>query len=88
MIDWRMAAESIHNLVRGLTHPYVGAHFVYHDNVVKVWRTEVVNNAPLNLEPGKILAMNGDGVLVKAGMGAIRLCDFTPKIELQVGDYL
>ena len=88
MIDWRMTAESIHNLVRGLTHPYVGAHFVYHENIVKVWRTAVVKNAPLNLEPGKILAINNDGVLVKAGMGAIRLCDFTPKIDLQVGDYL
>ena len=88
MIDWRMTAESIHNLVRGLTHPYVGAHFVYHEKIVKVWRTAVANNAPLNLEPGKILAINNDGVLVKAGMEAIRLYDSTPKIDLQVGDYL
>jgi methionyl-tRNA formyltransferase len=27
-IDWRMSAQSIHNLVRGLTTPYVGAHFL------------------------------------------------------------
>ena len=26
-IDWRMSAKSIHNLVRGLTKPYNGAHF-------------------------------------------------------------
>jgi methionyl-tRNA formyltransferase len=28
-IDWRMSSRSIHNLVRGLSKPYVGAHFVY-----------------------------------------------------------
>jgi len=28
-IDWRMSAENIHNFVRGLTKPYVGAHFEY-----------------------------------------------------------
>ncbi len=87
-IDWRMAAESIHNLVRGLTHPYVGAHFVRRDDVIKVWRTEVVNSAPLNLEPGKILNVDTDGILVKVGVGAIRLCEISPKIDLHVGDYL
>ena len=28
VIDWRMSAQSIHNLVRGLSKPYVGAHFL------------------------------------------------------------
>jgi methionyl-tRNA formyltransferase len=88
IIDWRMAAESIHNLVRGLTHPYVGAHFVHRDNIVKVWRTEVVNNVSSNLEPGKVLAVDGDGVIIKAGVGAIRLCEITPEIDLHVGTYL
>ena len=27
LIDWRMSAESIHNLIRGLTKPYFGAEF-------------------------------------------------------------
>ena len=26
-VDWRMSAETIHNLILGLTKPYVGAHF-------------------------------------------------------------
>lgn len=88
IIDWRMAAESIHNLVRALTRPYVGAHFVYRGNIVKVWRTEVVNNAPSNLEPGKILAVNRKGVLVKAGIGAIWLHEIEPTIVFPAGDYL
>jgi len=83
-----MAAESIHGLVHGLTHAYVAAHFVCHNNVVKVWRTEVANKAPLNVEPGKILNINSDGMLFGLGIGAIGLCDITLEIDLNVGAYL
>ena len=88
IIDWRMAAESIHNLVRGLTHPYVGAHFIHRECTVKVWKTEVEHSAPLNLEPGRVLGINSNGILVKAGVGAIRLCETTPEINMNTGDYL
>jgi methionyl-tRNA formyltransferase len=89
IIDWRMSAESIHNLVRGLTHPYVGAHFVHRDNIFKVWRTHVESDAPSNIEPGKVLSITNEGLLVKTGIGAIRLCDTTPNFSLvSVGDYL
>ena len=27
-IDWRMSSESIDNLIKALTHPYIGAHFL------------------------------------------------------------
>lgn len=88
LIDWRMAATSIHNLVRGLSRPYVGAHFVYGNQIVKVWRTEVVHNDSLNLEPGKVLLTDDSGILVKAGTDAIRLCEIDPSIYVNVGDYL
>lgn len=88
IIDWRMSAESIHNLVRGLTHPYIGAHFVYMDDIVKVWKTAVVDDAPQNIEPGKVLRVESDGVVIKAGVGAIRLCELSPSIALHVGSYL
>jgi methionyl-tRNA formyltransferase len=87
-IDWRMAAEGIHNLVRGLTRPYVGAHFDYAEQQIKVWKTEVHLDAPLNLEPGKVLAVDNSAVLIKTGFGAIRLLDYAPKIQLKLGEYL
>ena len=83
-----MAACSIHDLVRALTHPYVGAHFLYRGEVIKVWKTEVCSDVPSNLEPGKVLLINDDGILVKTGIGAIRLCESVPLIQLSVGDYL
>jgi methionyl-tRNA formyltransferase len=87
-IDWRMTADAIHNLVRGLTRPYVGAHFVHQGAAIKVWRTEVEPDAPMNFEPGKVLTVDAAGALVKAGSGAIRLCDFEPRIKLKPGEYL
>lgn len=87
-IDWRMAAETIHNLVRGLTRPYVAAYFDYEKQPIKVWRTVVETDAPANLEPGKVLSVDGDGIVVKAGTGAIRLLDYEPRLHLQAGEYL
>jgi len=87
-IDWRMAAENIHNLVRGLARPYVGAHFDYEKQPIKVWKTVIESDAPANLEPGKILFVDADGIVVKAGIGAIRLLDYEPRLDLKTGEYL
>ena len=88
LIDWRMSASSIYNLVRALTHPYVGAHFLLHGELIKVWRVEVVSNVLPNIEPGKVLSTDHVGVVVKAGMEAIRLIDVSPDVNLRAGDYL
>lgn len=87
-IDWRMSAESIHNLVRAISKPYVGAHFVYMGNQYKVWNTKIELNVPPNLEPGKILKIDSCGILVKAGVGGIWLLDVRPDIIISEGQYL
>jgi methionyl-tRNA formyltransferase len=83
-----MAAESIHTLVRGLARPYAGAHFDYGGSEVKVWKAKVDINVPLNLEPGKVLAVTEKDILVKTGVGAIRLQEIWPRISVEVGSYL
>lgn len=87
-IDWRMAAKSIHNLVRGLAHPYVGADFEYQDRSIKVWRSEIEMDVPENIEPGKVLDVGEFGILVKTGIGGIRLCELEPEINVNIGGYL
>jgi methionyl-tRNA formyltransferase len=87
-IDWRMSASSIHNLVRGLTRPYVGAHFDYDHQAIKVWQTDTELNVPVNLEPGKVLQVNKNSLLVKAGTDAIWLLDYDPIITVSEGSYL
>lgn len=88
-IDWRMSAEGINNLVRGLAKPYVGAHF-QHDKVeYKVWKVEVVDCVLDNIEPGKILALSeGRFPIVKCGGNAIKLLEVEPEFEAKPGKYL
>tara|TARA_B100000809_G_C14723788_1_gene382382 strand:+ start:276 stop:527 length:252 start_codon:yes stop_codon:yes gene_type:complete len=83
-----MPAQSIHNLVRGLAKPYVGAHFIYNSNDVKVWLSEPVQEATLNIEPGKILTVDALGIVVKAGIDAVQLVHIEPQVNLSPEQYL
>lgn len=91
LIDWRMGAESIHNLVRALTEPYPGAEFFLKDNEqIKVWQSSVEpETVPSNLEPGKVLQVKNNRVLVKcAGNSALWLEHTDPALDVSVGEYL
>jgi len=87
-IDWRMSAESIYNLIRALTKPYIGAHCIYQTRQIKIWQSEVVKLTLSNIEPGKILKVVDGKVIVKCGSNAIKLInhDFHP-LPLK-GEYL
>jgi methionyl-tRNA formyltransferase len=87
-IDWRMSARSIHNLVRGLTKPYVGAHFVFEGREIRVWKAAVVKGVSQNIEPGKVLTQMESKPVVKCGEDAICLLVAEPTIDVVVGSYL
>lgn len=87
-IDFRMHSETIYNLVRGLTRPYVGAHIFYNDEDVKVWRTEIVENNEDNLEFGKVLANDGKTITVKTADGAIKIVEHEFAELPAIGTYL
>ena len=87
-IDWRMSAHSIHNLVRGLGAPYVGAHFMMGEQEIKVWKTALVNDVPKNIEPGKVIMNIDSSPVVMCGAGALRLMVIEPSIEITSGSYL
>ena len=88
-IDWRMTSRAIYNLVRSITKPYVGAHFVCNGEDYKVWKVQEINGEGFNnIEPGKVLEVNSDGTMdVKVYDGVIRLVDFD-KPQINKGDYL
>ena len=87
-IDWRMSSESIYNLIRALTKPYVGAHFIYQNKKVKVWEAKIVNNHNKNIEPGKVLSLVDGGFIIKVGDNSIRIIKMDPLINIKVGEYL
>ena len=88
LIDWRMPATGIHNLVRALAFPYPGAHIIFQGSMVKVWKTKVTICSIQNIEPGKVVAITSDGPVVKAGIDAITLLSSEPSIKCKLGDYL
>lgn len=52
-IDWKMSAERIYNLVRGVTHPYPGAFTYLNGRKVIVWSAWPVKG---NAAPGQIVS--------------------------------
>lgn len=87
-IDFRMTSVAIFNLIRSLTRPYVGAHIEYQGNDVVVWKAEVVPVNKNNIEPGTVLSLDGNAVLVKTYDGAIRLLNHEFDSLPTVGEYL
>ncbi|MBS0418960.1 MAG: formyl transferase [Proteobacteria bacterium] len=87
-VDWRMSSRSIHNLVRALAKPYVGAHFLHKGNEVKLWKTELVMDTPVNAEPGKVLAVTSRGPVLACGERGLLLLRTEPECVLAAGEYL
>ena len=87
-IDWRMSMRSICNLVRALSSPYVGAHCMHRGQEVKIWRVEPNMDAPLYLEPGKVLSVDGLVVEIKCADGSIRIVEHEFPLLPQEGSYL
>ena len=89
VIDWRMSAEAIHNLVRALSKPYPGAEFAYKEYSVKVWSTAITEMVNIeNMEPGKVVDIENGAPVIKCQDGALRLLEYEPKISLRIGEYL
>lgn len=75
-IDFRMSSESIVNLVRGLTKPYVGAHVRIDEHEFKVWSAKIGPELEQNREPGQVVACGkNQEVLVKTGNGSVWLLE-------------
>jgi methionyl-tRNA formyltransferase len=86
-IDWTKSAKEIHNLVRGLS-PVPGAYSYIEDQKVKILETAVVEEQ--NNEPGTILDVSPDGVLVSTGEGVINIIklQYPGKKPMSVRDFL
>lgn len=87
LIDFRMKSEAIINLVRGLTKPFPGAHCVKNGVEYKIWKSELGFNNNINLEPGKVLSINGNIIEIKTGDTSILLTDHELP-TLTKGEYL
>ncbi|MEK4949970.1 methionyl-tRNA formyltransferase [Bacillus sp. FSL W8-1127] len=64
-IDWTKPGEDIYNHIRGL-HPWPVAYTTLDGNIVKIWWGEK-QTLPEKQEPGTIVAIENDGILVASG---------------------
>lgn len=89
MLDFRMSAKSIRNLVRALRPPYPCAEFIFHERYFKVTDTQLSEDLhPINIEFGKVLSVSGSNILVKLmGNEAIWL-SLEGNHNIVSGDYL
>lgn len=88
LIDWNKSAAEIHNLVRG-TNPWPGAYTFHHGDRLKVWKTTLLEECPINspeaglndlareAQPGKVLKIFKESMIVATGDSCLRI------IELQ-----
>lgn len=90
LIDFRMNSETICNLVRALTKPYVGAHLEYNNTDIKIWEVEPVKyeEAKKNIEPGKVLSILENKIEVKTADSAILLISHEFEELPQIGTYI
>ncbi len=89
IIDWRMSSYAIYNLVRALSHPYIGAAFVCGEQSYRVWKVEEVDGSLYkNIEPGKIVKVISEtNFYVKAYDNLIHVLDCDPYTAIE-GEYL
>lgn len=88
LIDFRMNSEVISNLVRGLSEPYPGAHFIFQNKEIKVWEISISDNCESNIEPGKVLNVNGNQVTVKTSNSQVTILRHTFNELPEIGEYL
>ena len=80
-IEWCAPPLEIHNLIRALTHPYVGAHTFCEGNLIVVWQSYLISEGISRTcspesKPGQIVARTEDGLLVQTGDGVLGLTDW------------
>lgn len=83
VIDWTNSAPGIVNLVRGVT-PRPGAFTRIDGTQVKVWSAVVQDREGQQGEPGQVLGVEKDGVVVAAGSGSVRLVEVQPESRKQM----
>lgn len=91
LIDWRMPARGVYNLVRALTRPYVGAHTHYDSKPFTIWSvSEKAGSLSPFAEPGKVVEVEkkANSFTVKCGTDAIAVIEHELQSLPQAGEYL
>jgi len=89
IIDFRMSHNAIFNLVRALSHPYVGASLLYKEKEIKIWHVKTEQTTLYsNIESGKIIDIKAKIIHVKCYDGIVTILEHEFKELPEIGEYL
>ena len=85
-IDWTKSAQDIHNLVRGL-NSWPVAYTTLNNKKFKIWQTRVTTGTG---NPGQIIKLTKQSIIVATGEGAIELLEIQPpnKAKMPASSYI
>ncbi len=88
-IDWSKSAESIHNLVRGLS-PYPTAWTILNDKICKIYLTKVNSNNLQTLSPGEYQTDGKSYLYFKTGEESLEILELQleGKKRMEIGEFL
>jgi len=87
-INFKEDSRTIYNLIRALTKPYVGAHVIYNNQEVKIWKAKEVEGKFENKNCGEVLEVFNNKILVKCAENAIFFLEHEFKDMPKIGGYL
>ncbi|MCI9081002.1 MAG: methionyl-tRNA formyltransferase [Lachnospiraceae bacterium] len=75
-IDWNKSAQELECLIRGL-NPWPSAYTYWKGKTLKIWKASVQEQSmqPVDFEPGRIVTVNKDGIMVQTGQGMLNLLE-------------
>lgn len=99
-LAWQHPARELYDLVRAVTHPYPGAFTTWAEAQLFVWQAKALD-VPANADPGHVIAITPDGIVVSTGDGGLlleqvelaggneeRAADFARRHGIRAGDRL
>ena len=81
LIDWNKPANTIHNLIRGLS-PIPGAYFVFRGKVIKIYRSEVIERD--DLKPFEIHQTKTE-LIIGCSYNALRILELQQEGKKRMG---
>lgn len=96
-IDWQNDAKNLHNKIRAMYQINTN-HTTFNNKIIKVLKTSPIDCN--NGNPGEIIKIDKDGIVVKCGFNALKLikikpegkgemlsCDWARGARIKIGDY-
>ncbi|TSB46360.1 methionyl-tRNA formyltransferase [Alkalicoccobacillus porphyridii] len=69
-LDWTKDGYDLHNQIRGLC-PWPVAYTILEGKHLKVWKATTIQDESLRTQPGEIVQMNDDGIVISTGSGPL-----------------